>query len=300
MQRPNATYRTQDFWRKRSQSNFVTATVSMALVLFFLGLFVGIVFFGQELAERLRSKLEMKVFLHDGIGEMQQQEFELLLRHHPAITSLRFISKEEAAKLMAERTGEDLTFMLDGANPLPASYNLLLKPAYLRPDSLSDLRLFLEGQRPVAEVLYQGERLNRIDANLRTLSILALSLGLILSLVAFYLIFTTIRLSIYARRLSIRSMELVGATRGFILRPFLWRGLLQGFLAGFLAIGLLVLVYWLGEQWLIHADLPILQASQVTLIGLLTGIMLFGLTLGLGGSYFAVTRYLNRSLDELM
>jgi len=300
MQGAHSTYRALSFWRKRSRSNFITATMSMALVLFFLGLFAGVVFFGQELAERLRSKLEMKVFLHDGVGELQQQAFELRLRHHAAVARLRYVSKEEAARLMQERTGEDVRLMLDGVNPLPASYNLLLRPAYLQPDSLPLLRAELEAERPVAEVVYQGERLSRIDANLKTLSWLALGLGLILTLVAFYLIFTTIRLNIYARRLSIRSMELVGATRGFILRPFLWRGLMQGILAGLMAAGLLSGTFWLGQQWLMRVDLPTASVALPSQIGLLVGIVLFGLSLGLSGSYFAVSRYLNRSLDELM
>lgn len=289
----------QRFIRRRSRNNFITATLSMALVLYFLGIFLGVVLFGQQLADRLRSKLELKVFLHDGIGELQQQDFELYLRHHPAVVSVRYISKEQAAAVLRERMGEGIIDLNGGLNPMQASFNLLLKPVYLSPDSLQRLEAAFEAQRPVAEVVYQGDRLNRLNQNLRTLSWLALGLGVILAVVAFFLIMTTIRLNIFARRLMIRSMELVGATRAFIRRPFLWRGLFQGLLAGGLAAGLLTLTFVSGQRWLRQSDLPEINLGLDAQIGLLSGIVLFGLSLGLVGSYLAVNRYLNRSLDEL-
>ncbi len=286
------------YWRKRSRRNFITATISMSLVLYFLGIFMGVVLFGRELADRMRSKLELQVFLNDGIGELQQQDFEVLLRHHPAVVSLRFVSKEDAAAIMQERMGTEV-INLNGMNPMRASYNLLLKPVYLNTDSLKAIETELEAERPVSEVVYQGDRLNRLDQNLKALSFIALGLGVVLTVVAYFLIFTTIRLNIYARRMVIRSMELVGATRGFILRPFLWQGIGQGILAGILAGGLLTATFASGQKWLLNVGLPVVTLTQVAQIGLLSGIVLFGLLLGLTGSYFAVNRYLNRSLDEL-
>ncbi len=293
-------HNSNDFWRRRSRNNYVTATLSMGLVLLFLGVFVGVILFGQQLADRLRSKLEMKVFLHDGIGELQLQELEVQLRHHPAITSVRFISKDAAARLMLERTGEDVPLALDGVNPLPASYNLLITPQYMQFDSLTMLRADLEAKRPVSEVVYEGERLNQLNHNIQVLSWLVLGIGLILILVSFYLIFTTIRLNIFAKRLVIRSMELVGATRNFIRRPFLWQGAAQGLLSGLLASAGLTGFYQLSQDWLLKADLPKIEINQIGQIGLLSGIVLFGLLIGTLGSYLAVNRYLNRSLDELV
>lgn len=290
----------RNFWRRRSRSTLVTATLSMALVLFFLGIFLGVVLFGQEVARRLRSQLEMKVFLHDGVGQLQQDDFELLLRSHAAVESLTFVSKEEAAQLMYERTGEDVPATLEGLNPLPASFNLRLREAYFNPDSLSRLRRQLTENRIVADVVYQGERIRRLEENLRVISWLAAAVGAVLVIVAFYLILGTIRLSIYARRLVIRSMELVGATRGFILRPFLWRGSLQGIIAGIVAAGLLAGSYALMQAWLWQAELPPAYLSGPASVGLLCGIVLLGLLLGWSGSYFAVSRYLNRPLDELI
>jgi cell division transport system permease protein len=290
----------RNFWQKRSRSNMVTATLSMALVLFFLGVFMGVILFGREVAQRLRTQLEMKVFLHDGVGQLQQNDFELLLRNHPAIESLTYVSKEEAARLMFERTGEDVSATLEGVNPLPASFNLRLREAYLPSDSLRRLREQLSEQHIVADVVYQGERIQRLENNLQIISWLAAAVGLVLVVVAFYLILGTIRLCIYARRLTIRSMELVGATRGFILRPFLQRGSLQGTLAGLLAAGLLAVGYGLTQAWLTQVGFPPATLSLQAGVGLLGGIVLLGLLLGLAGSYFAVNRYLNRPLDELI
>lgn len=297
---PVVSIEARTFWRRRSRSTFVTATLSMALVLWFVGLFLGVILFGREVAQRLRSQLEMKVFLHDTVGPLQQGDFELLLRNHPAVAELTFVSKEEAARLMFERTGEDIPATLEGVNPLPASYNLRLREPYLLPDSLAVLRTRLLAERIVADVVYQGEYVQRLEDNLRLLSWLAAGGGLLLLGVALYLILGTIRLSIYARRLTIRSMELVGATRAFILRPFLLRGTLQGGLAGALAGALLGAAFWLAQQWLRGADLPRISLSWTTGLGLLLGLWLLGLVLGWLGSYLAVSRYLNRPLDELM
>jgi len=288
------------FWKKRSRSTYVTATFSIALVLVFVGVFGGIIFFGQEVADRLRNRLEMKVFLHDAVGQIQQNEFELTLRNHPAISLITFVSKEEAAEIMLRRTGEDVLEMMGGVNPLPASYNLRIERAYQEGEKLDELRGEIGAYRIVSEVVFQGERLKRLEENLQTIGWATAGIGLVLLAVAFYLITATIRLSIYARRLTIRSMELVGATRRFILRPFLIRGLLQGGIAGILASGLLTLLLSWTQQWLVKADLPVASLPPSDAYTLLAGIILLGLLLGWVGSYFAVSRYLNRRLDELM
>jgi cell division transport system permease protein len=290
----------RNFWHQRARNTYLTATLSMALVLFFLGVFMGLIFFGQGVAQRLRSQLEMKIFLHDGVGPLQQNDFELMLRNHPAVAGLRYVSKAEAAQLMLDRTGEDVPATLEGVNPLPASFNLRLQADYLHPDSVAALRQQIAQARIVADVVYQGERIQRMEDNLELIRWAAIGIGLLLVGVALYLILGTIRLSIYARRLTIRSMELVGATRAFILRPFLLLGIAQGSLAGACAAGLLVGMFALLRLWLSRAQLPTPSLPLPIGIGLLSGLVCLGLLLGWLGSYLAVNRYLNRPLDELM
>ncbi|MEM7660492.1 MAG: permease-like cell division protein FtsX [Bacteroidota bacterium] len=242
----------------------------------------------------------MRVFLHDGVGETQREDLVQQLGQELAILDFRFVSKDEAAKILLERSGEDVKELMQGINPLLASYNLQLRPRYLNPDSLQRVVDSIEGHLAVASVEYPGQSLNLIRRNLRVLSVVFGGMAVILILIAFFLISSTIRLTIYARRMVIRSMQLIGATRGFIRRPFLIQGLLQGAVAGLLAslmlIGTLRMVEWYLQSEALFSP----SFSQVQLIGILGGIVLFGIILGFSGSYFAVNKFLNRNLDELM
>jgi cell division transport system permease protein len=293
------TYRNFTYLRRRSRNAWLTSLFSITLVLYFLGLFFALLMFGSSFL-RNAATIEMRVFLHDGIGEVQQQKFEDWLTTTAFVKAMRYVSKDEAAQILLERSGEDVKELMQGINPLLASYHLQLRPQFLQPDSLQSVKTEIEGHLIVASVEYPGESLALVRKNLTALSVIFGMMAIILLLIAFFLITSTIRLTIFARRLVIRSMQLIGATRNFIRRPFVWQGFLQGSLAGIMAGGLILLslrsIQWyLREQGLFEASF-----STPELIGLLGGIVLFGLILGLSGSYFAVNKFLNRNLDELM
>lgn len=273
--------------------------VSIALVLYFLGLFFALLLFGSSFL-RDAANIEMRVFLHDGIGEIQRQDLADGLKLAPYVQQIRFVSKDEAARILLERSGEDVKELMQGINPLLASYNLQLPPRYLQADSLQKIRGLIEGHLAVASVEYPGQSLNLIRKNLRVLSIIFGGMAIILIVIAFFLISGTIRLTIYARRMVIRSMQLIGATRSFIRRPFLWQGALQGAVAGILAGGLLLGTLRLVQWYLQSEALFSPRFAEGQLIGILGGIVLFGIILGFSGSYFAVNKFLNRNLDELM
>lgn len=288
------------YLRKRSRSAYVTTLLSISLVLFFLGLFIGLGMYGAAFARYARSSLAMQVFLFDGVGEEQRDELAARLEAMPAIRTVTYISKEEAGRKLIERTGVNVDEVLGGINPIPHSFQVQFHPAYAFSDSLPGVRDQVEAEVIVAEVSYPLETLKDLNQNLRAWRLIILVIGLLLVFIALYLIFSTIRLAIYSQRLTIRSMQLIGATRNFIRKPFLWRGIWQGTLAGALACGLLVLTYFFIQRLLLQWGLE--QGFRMTYewIGLLVGIILFGLSLGLIGSYVAVNRYLNRDLDELM
>lgn len=288
------------YLRRRVRSTYLTALGSIALVLYFLGIFAGLALFGRSLMREVQRQAGMKVFLHEGIRKDLQAELEARLQAAPYVAGIRFVSREEAAQLMAREAGPDLQALLEGNNPFPDAYYLEIHPAYLRTDSLAAIRQRLEAELLVAEVTYRGELIDLVNRNLRVLGLVGLALGLVLAVIALWLIMSTIRLAVFAQRLVIRSMQLVGATRGFILRPYLWRGLSQGGLGGLLAAGLLWFSGWLLQPVILETGLSPKALPLTGFIGLLGGIVLFGLALGGAGSYLAVSRYLNRSLDELM
>ncbi|MDX1907563.1 MAG: ABC transporter permease [Bacteroidia bacterium] len=293
------TLRDRFFLRRRSRTAAVATTVIISLVMTLMGGFAGGVILLQGYLERLESSLEMQIFLHDGLRQEAREALASQLREAPYTDGLRFISREEAARILLDKTGEDVTVLLGGLNPLPDAYAIQLKPAYRHPDSAALIQARLSEDLAVAEVRFPAAQLERVRKNTGLLTLIAGVLGLVLGLIAFLLIGSAVRLALYAQRLSIRSMQLIGATEGFIMRPFLLAGLVQGGVGSVIATGLLAGLYAVLRT--VFADELTPAPGQLTmLIGLLGGIVLFGLVIGLTASYAAVRRFLHRSLDELM
>lgn len=288
------------YLRKRSRSTWVTSLLSIALVLFFLGLFAGISIFGESFSRHAKSDIAMKVFLHDGVNQDRFSELETMLKGKPYIRKITYVSKEEAGEILMDKTGEDVADLMGGVNPLLASFDIQLHDKYINLDSIASIRSALTSEVLVSDVSYPVEMITRLSRNLKLFSLIFIGIGVLLLGIAFYLIFSTIKLSIYAQRMAIRSMQLIGATRSFIRRPFLSTGLVQGGLAAIIACLLLIGV----GSWILHmlsgVGLEMQVVDTPVFIALLGGIVLFGLILGLSGSYFAVNKYLSSNLDELL
>ena len=290
-----------NYLKKRSRNTYITALLSIAVVLFLVGLFSAVVLFGRSFAHKTETSLIMKVFLNDRADSIQQTEFINFLVEEPYVADVKLVSKEQAYEALKRNTGgEDALEILGGINPFLSSVNLQLQSGYLLTDSLTQIKARLEQNPLVMEVDVPIEMIQVVRKNMNSLTVLFSIIGILLLAFTFYLVFSTIRLSIYAQRLSIRSMQLVGATRAFIRKPFVLNGVVQGIIAGMLAVGMLVGFYQLTDQWLSQLNLSSDIAVGEEFIGLLAGIVLLGLALGLLGSYLAVNRYLNKNLDELM
>lgn len=286
--------------RRRSRSAYLTTLLSMGLVLFFLGLFGSFFLFAGKFARELEQSVQLKVFLHDGLPAAQRLNFEAWLQVREYVEAYDFVSKDSARAILLERTGEDVPALLDGLNPLPDAYNVMLKTRYLQPDSLDQIKNEMSAYLLVSDVEYPLEMIAKLRRNYRAVSVMLILTGSLLLGMALYLIFGAIRLSIFAQRLTIRSMQLIGAREGFIRRPFLWKGIFQGLLAGLLGAALLANTLWAVEAYLRQMDLESRLLTRPDFIGLFAGIVLLGSLLGWSGSYLAVNRYLSRNLDELM
>jgi cell division transport system permease protein len=288
------------YLRRRSRANFVTATFSIALVLFFLGTFATLALFTKAFTRSAKESIEMRISLYDGVGTPQLQQFMERLLAQPYVLDARYISKEEAARLYLERTGEDLLEALDGINPLPPEVRVRLRSTYLQADSVNRIQSQLREEIIVSDISIPTWLLDVVNQNANTLAMAALLIGGVAVLIAFYLIFGTIRLAIYAKRLTIRSMQLIGATKGFIRRPFLKRGSAQGLLAGLIAAGMLLAMLYVMDTQIDLLNLTDQEFFDSFVIGVLGSLVLFGCILGFMGSYLAVNRYLDQDLDELM
>jgi len=297
----NRSYKGENaYLRRRSRANYVTATISMALILFLMGTFATLALFTKAFTRTAKSSVEMRIALYDGVGTTQLQAFMEQLLAQPYVLDARYVSKEEAARVYLEQTGEDLLTSLDGINPLPPEVRVRLQNRYLQRDSVNRIETQLRQEVIVADVAIPLWLLDVVNQKASTLAFVAIGIGGLAVLIALYLIFGTIRLSIYAQRLSIRSMQLIGATKSFIRRPFLRRGIGQGLLAGMLASAML-----LGALYLLDLRINLLGLTDQEFfdsfwVGVLGSLVLFGCVLGFLGSYMAVNRFLDQNLDELM
>jgi cell division transport system permease protein len=211
------------------------------------------------------------------------------------VKSTEYISKDEAAAKMKEELGEDFISFL-GDNPLPPSIDVYLISSYTRPDSVSKIEKYIQQYPFVQEVLYHESLLFLINENVNKISLFLLVISSFLFLIALTIINNTIRLSIYSKRFLIRTMQLVGATRSFIRRPFLLQSAFHGFIAALVAMVLLMgLLYMIEKEFFLmftfnSTNLLILLGAAIIILGVLINII---------STYFSVNRYLGISEDKL-
>ncbi|MCS6917947.1 MAG: permease-like cell division protein FtsX [Chitinophagales bacterium] len=281
--------------RRRFQPSYVYVVISTMLVLFTFGL-LGIVFFaGHELARKLREQLEFTLILKDNVSAKEAQQLCDSLQRKPWVKEATYVSKEEAARRFTEQTGEDFSDLLD-YNPLFSSVILKLHAAYTHPDSLARLEAMLQENKKISEFYYERPIITLLHRHLNNVALVLLGIALLLLVVSFSIIDSTIRLAVYASRMLIRSMQLVGATSRFIMTPFLRRGLLNGLLATALAIGLLLTLFRL-----VLARLPEMAdvVPWTTLIIVSGSLLILGMLFSLVSTWLAVRKYLRMRVDEL-
>lgn len=279
---------------RRMRSAFLTAVLSIGMVMFLLGGFLMIILHAKAFVKVLRERIEIQVFINDDMSAESKRELRLWIDKQPYTKSARYISKQEAAEIFTKRTGEDLS-ILDN-NPLDASINIRLKSEYVEASKIAKIKQELAGKEGIVDVSFDEKTINRVNNNINKLWLIASGLTLIIVLISLFLTFNTIKLSIYAKRFVIRSMQLIGATDNFIRKPFLIQGVLQGLIASLIAsILVMILTYSI-----IHRipELSIIQSTSDIIITLIV-LLVFGTTLGVLGSLWAISKYLNSNLDNL-
>jgi cell division transport system permease protein len=281
--------------KKRLRSSYVSSILSMALVLFMVGLLGMLVLNARKISDYVKEHIQLTVFLNDNVSDVEASALQNLLAQSHFVKSARFISKEEALDSLKKELGEEAVSMIEN-NPLPASIDLKLKAEYAQPDSMKQIAEVIGQNKLVREVTYQRTEVDKMNENFRTVAFVILLFCTLLLFIAIALIHNTIRLSMYSRRFLIKSMQLVGATKGFIRRPFIRLSTLHGLYAGILACGLLG-----GMLYLIYKNFPdFVKMQDVQDVAVLfSGVLVFGVLLAALSSLFAVNRYLNMKVDEL-
>ncbi len=279
----------------RRRISYLPTFFSISLVLFLLGVFGWFVLNVNTLKEEVRENVPLRLLLKE---EVQQKEINQLIKNlqaKPQVKKAAYISKEEGLKLMRDEYDVNAEEIM-GYNPLPNAIDVVFKADYIHPDSLMAFKAAMEEHIAVREVYYSKLLVQDIDKNIRLVGVVVLTFALLMGAVSIALINNTIRLTLYAKRFLIKSMQLVGATRSFIRKPFILRGLLLGFASGVFAVLLLVLSLYVFTAY--FPELKLLQDfTQLSL--LLACIVVLGMFISGLSSYFAINKYLKMKLDDL-
>jgi cell division transport system permease protein len=277
------------------RSSYLTVVVSLSLVLFLLGVLGFVLINTRELADYFRESLSFAVMLDDDAKEADIRMLQKDLDAKQYVKSTEYVSKEEAAVKMKGDLGNDFVSFI-GENPLPPSIDVYLYAAYTSPDSAAKIEKYVLEYPFVKEVYYQKSLLFLINENVRKISLFLLVISSFLFLISLTLINNTIRLSIYSRRFLIRTMQLVGATRAFIRKPFLMQSAFHGLIASLIAMSLLLGLLYLMEK---EFFLMFSSGSMELLILLGISIMVTGILISMISTFFSVNRYLSISEDKL-
>ncbi len=288
--------RTQDSASKaKLRSSYVTLVVSVSLVLFLLGILGLVLINARGLSDYFRENLSFSIMLDDAAKEADIRMLQKDLDAKPYVKSTKYVSKEEAAVKMKEELGEDFISFL-GDNPLPPTIDVYLVSDYTSSENVAKIEKYIYLYPFVKDVLYPESLLILINENVRKISLFLLVISTFLFLIALTIINNTIRLSIYSKRFLIRTMQLVGATRSFIRRPFIMQGAFYGFLSALIAMTLLM-----GMLYLIEKEFfSLFSFENINLLMLLGGvIVVIGILINIISTYFSVNKYLSISEDKL-
>ncbi|MDX9929411.1 MAG: permease-like cell division protein FtsX [Bacteroidales bacterium] len=281
--------------KTKLRSSYLTLIVSVSLVLFLLSILGLVIINARELSDYFRESLSFSVILDEDVKEADIRMLKKDLDAKEFIKSTEYISKEAAAAKLKEELGEDFLSFL-GYNPLSPTIDVYLHAGYANPDSVVIIEKYLLEFPVVNEVYYQESVLHLINENIRKIGLFLGVLSLFLFLIAITIINNTVRLSVYSKRFIIRTMQLVGATRAFVRRPFLVKSVFYGLLAALVALLLLVGMLYLVER----EFFSLFTFENINLLILLMVIIIItGVVINVVSTFFAVNRYLSISEDKL-
>ena len=283
--------------QRRVAGSYFMSMVSIALVLFLLGVFALLMMHAQKLSNYLRENIGFEVVMNSNVKEDKILQLQKELDAMPAVKSTEYITKEEAIRRLSDDLGEDfLQWLGNEENPLLPSIDVRFNAEWANNDSIAVIQSQLLKNTDIKEIYYQKSLVGLINKNVRSIGLALIVASLVLLVIAITLIRNTIRLRIYSKRFLVRSMQLVGATTSYIRRPFIRSGRLQGFFGALLADALLALLLYVLSKRL--PELAIVQ--DYSIIGaVFAGIIIFGVLLGGLSTRLALRKYLHADIDRL-
>ncbi len=283
------------YQKRRLRSSYFSVVISIALVLFMVG-FLGLVLLkSTQVANHFKEEVVITLFLKNDTSNNQIENLRSSLIKEIFTRKIVYISKDDAAKFYAEDLGEDFVNYL-GTNPLKNSIDIYLNPGFVTPEKMGEIAERFKDNSYVFEVSYDKPLVTFLTQNIQRVSFWLFVISSFFGLIALILINSSIRLSVYSKRFNIKTMQMVGATKGFIRKPFIWNGVQLGFIGAIISlIGLSVVIYYIDQK------IPTLQLTTdyTTLAYLGGGILIIAFVISWLSTFFATQRFLNLQTEKL-
>lgn len=282
--------------KRRFAGSYFVSMISIALVLFVLGMYAFLMVYTDKLLNHVKENIGFEVVIKSNVKEASIKTLKDEISKKDYVKSVEYISKEEATNRLKEDLGDDfLQWLGDVENPLLPSIDIRFVSDYANNDSMAMVEKWLGGKSIVKEVIYQKGLTNTINSNIRKVKFALFIISIILLFIAIVLISHTIRLSVYSKRFIVRSMQLVGATEGFIMKPFLKTFMKQGFFAAIIALTSVTFsLFWI-KEYLPEVDL---FQSNTYIIKIYVMIIGISLLLTMCSTFVSMKRYLNADIDK--
>ena len=285
----------EKFQKRRLISSYFSVVLSVFLVLFLLGILGLFVINSKKLSDDFKEEIAMTVFFKNEANDSTLVAFGEKLKSEPYVKSSVYVTKEQAAKQHTDIIGKDfLTFL--GENPLQNSYDINLKADFIDSENIRKIESDLRANEMVSDVVYDKQLVNLVNDNIKKVSMWILIVSGIFALIAVLLINSSMRLSIYSNRFIIKTMQMVGATKSFIRKPFIIRSVKLGIIGSILAI--LALIGTLVYLNTSYPNLKILD-NQLLIGAVLLGVLIVGILITWISTFFATQRFLNLRTDDL-
>ncbi|MBO3117912.1 permease-like cell division protein FtsX [Winogradskyella sp. DF17] len=285
-----------DKYQKRKLiSSYISVVISIALVLFLLGCLGLLVINSKKVADHFKEQVVMTIYLNDTAKEVEVNQLKKSLAMADYTKEALYVSKEEAAEFMKVETGEDFMDFV-GYNPLKNSIDVYLKADFVTTQQLSEITDNLSSKSFIEEIRYDNDLVELMNDNVQKISFWVLVISGLFTLIAVLLINSSIRLAVYSKRFIIKTMQMVGATKSFIRRPFVWKSIQLGIIGAILALaGVAVVLYYLN---LTFPELNLLN-NTISLLALFLGVFGLGIVITWMSTFIATQRFLNLKTDQL-
>lgn len=280
---------------KKTKTVYVSTVISIALVLLMIGLLGLIMVHAKNLSNYVKENIVLNIIVSDGAKEVDVLALQKQLDAHPYVLKSQYVSKELAARNLQKDLGEEFVEFL-GYNPLLSSIDIYMKAEHANNASIQTFSNQLTKNPMVKEVIYQKSLIDMVNQNIKVIGLIILAFACVLLIISIALINNTIRLAIYSQRFLIKSMQLVGATKSFIRKPFLGYGVLHGLLGALIAIILLLVTLYVAQQQI--PELVILR-NWIEFVIVFAGVLAIGIMISFFSTYFAVSKYLRLKIYDL-